>query len=127
MEQSILERVEYDLNKMKSLKANWDGYGSSKPKSQFINIAKNFIKNFYVISKSFDPSFFLDPHVTAGADGEIVFEWWSNSDKKLTIYVTPNEISFIKVKGENTEDMEDGLLALNKAEPIQKLLQWFIF
>lgn len=48
------------------------------------------------------------PHITADQDGDVMFEWW-NRDRALTIYVSEDDVTYIKGWGLDIEnDMEDG-------------------
>ncbi len=51
----------------------------------------------------------LDPDVTASADGEIVFEWW-HAGKKLTVYVGAGSVEYVQVWGVDADrDMAEGI------------------
>ncbi|MGL5033566.1 MAG: hypothetical protein ACRC6M_07170 [Microcystaceae cyanobacterium] len=64
------------------------------------------------------------PLLNISIDDEIVFEWW-HKEKKLTIYVCPNTIDFIKVWGADMDDeMEDGSIYLSNHDAILGLWQW---
>jgi hypothetical protein len=48
------------------------------------------------------------PHVTASAEGEVVFEWW-NAGKKLTVYLSSDTATSIQVWGPDvTTEMDEG-------------------
>jgi hypothetical protein len=48
------------------------------------------------------------PHVTASAEGEVVFEWW-NEPKKLTVYVAAGEVTYVRAWGTDiTAEMDEG-------------------
>jgi hypothetical protein len=76
---------------------------------------------------TFSANALSSPHVTASADGEIVFEWW-NGTRKLTWYITTDGVDFIQVSGSNIfTDMSDGsLLSLRQAFMQWKWLNWLV-
>jgi hypothetical protein len=50
------------------------------------------------------------PHIGVDENGDISFEWWRGT-KKLTIYVTPEEVEYVQVSGPDIiEDMDDGVV-----------------
>lgn len=117
----INKPIQDRLSVMKKWKNNWDGYGSSKPSSKSINLTQSFISNFInlLISRGYS---WIDPNITADSDGDIVLEWFSDPNK-LTIYVSPEEISYIKVDSPQIDEMEDGTIdGINQIESIWKWL-----
>lgn len=62
------------------------------------------------------------PHISAGMDGEIVFEWWGHN-RKLTMYVAGSKSECIRVWGPDVDgDMDDSLLS-SKGD-IRQALAW---
>src|SRR6266540_3497746 len=96
-----------------------DSYGSLAPRYSSIVHAENWIRRLYT-QIAFGN--WLNPNVTAGPEGEVVFEWWYGA-KKLTVYVSSPNVEYIKVWGTDIyTDMEDG-----DAEPIdtcKELWSW---
>lgn len=65
-----------------------------------------------------------EPMVSSEPEGNIVFEWWRNS-RKLTIYVAPDEIEYIKVWGPSMiHEMEDGFVTAPRER--QELWRWLL-
>ena len=55
------------------------------------------------------------PHVSVGADGEMLFEWW-RKDRKLSLYFGAEAPDYIKVWGSHLDDqMESGSLPTSAA------------
>jgi hypothetical protein len=66
----------------------------------------------------------IDPHVSSNEDGNVTFEWW-NGDKKLTVYVSPEESWYIKVWGADVvNEMSDG--TAESMEERQDAWQWLM-
>ena len=85
--------------------------------------AEELIKKLCFISKK-NKLWWYQPLLNISIDDEIVFEWW-HKEKKLTIYVCPNTIYFIKVWGPDMDDeMEDGSIYLSNNDAILSLWQW---
>jgi hypothetical protein len=62
----------------------------------------------------------IEPHVSADEDGDVSFEWWKGR-KKLTVYVTPKEVEYIKVDKTNSSlEMEDGSIET----PVDRRILW---
>ena len=63
------------------------------------------------------------PHISSNETGEVVFEWWLDK-RKITMYVGDNELSYVKVWGDDMDlDMEDGLLG-NWSNEFKNLWSW---
>ena len=63
-----------------------------------------------------------EPLVNIDPDGEIVFEWWHES-KKLTVYISEEEIEYIKVTGKDIDrDMQEGIIS--SFNEIKSLWEW---
>lgn len=64
----------------------------------------------------------LEPLVTVDEYGDVVFEWW-HRNRKITVYVTPESVEYIKVGGPDIHsDMEDG--ELHSDQDHQNLWLW---
>jgi hypothetical protein len=85
----------------------WNGYDACAPKYDAVQYADHWIELFYleVIDLRMD---WLEPNVTASAEGEVVFEW-RHGINRLTIYIGNQYAEYVKDWGLdiNTE-MEDG-------------------
>ncbi len=71
------------LEAMKSLPENWDGYGAAVPIPEAIELAKDFVQ---LLSKLQSRAFSSDIFVTPGRDGGALVEWSdSESEHELEI------------------------------------------
>lgn len=110
------------IDALSDLSDGWNGRDALAPSQATIENAKRWIQHFYSNATTADLSW-SEPLATASADGEIVFEWWKE-DKKLTVYIQSNEAQYIKVWGDDIEDMEDG--EINSDETIRVLWTWLM-
>jgi hypothetical protein len=87
----------------------WNGYDACAPQYEAIQYADHWIELFYleIIDLRLD---WLEPNVTASAEGEVVFEW-RHGVNRLTVYIGNQNAEYVKDWGAdiNTE-MEDGYL-----------------
>lgn len=97
------------LNDLRSWPENWDGFGSLRPSEASVDHALVLLPELYKEATSTGLKW-VAPHVGASESGEIVLEWWGGRSK-LTIYVGPESIQYIRVWGPNIEnEMDDGEL-----------------
>jgi hypothetical protein len=100
---SILEK----LKELSTWPEGWNGYDALAPKQEAIQYASQWIERLYreIIDLPLD---WLEPNVTASAEGEVAFEWRQGT-KNLTIYIGNQSAEYGKDWGTdiNTE-MEDG-------------------
>ena len=74
-----------------------------------IENAKSWLRRFYTEVVDIEEEWF-PPHVTSGAEGEVVLEWWKN-DNKLTFFINSSEPFYLKSFGPNViTEMQDGPL-----------------
>lgn len=121
---SFLIKAFQCLDTLYKLPSNWDGYNAEKPNIKAIEQTRLFFKNFFEEVVPFLPNALLNPNITANSEGDIVLEWWFH-DKKLTLYISPEQISYIKVAGARIEDMEDGILLTSQDN--QQLFNLFVW
>jgi len=108
-ERAFLMNAFQRLDSLSRLPPNWDSYNAEKPNINAIKQTKLFLQNYIEIF-NFPSNFILkDPNITANSEGDVVMEWWCN-DKKLSFYISPEQVAYIKVAGERLEDMEDGVI-----------------
>jgi hypothetical protein len=101
----------------------WNGYDALTPNYADVQYAKHWIELFYreVITSG---QLWIDPNVTASADGEVVFEWWYGT-KGLTIYIDNLVAAYLKDWGANINtEMEDGYA--NSPAIRRNLWKWLI-
>ncbi len=61
------------------------------------------------------------PHITEN-ENDFIFEWWNNN-KKLTIYVSPTSVEYVKMWGlDIINEMEDG--EIHEKEELSELWNW---
>ena len=87
--------------------AGWNGYDALTPTRLTVEYASSWItKLFSLVSELERP--WLEPNVTAGANGEVVLEWWHDA-KKLTVYIQEQRAEYVQMWGSNTDiEMADG-------------------
>ncbi len=102
-----LTETERNVRDLHNWPEKWNGYDAAKPNHDSISHAYSWIVQLY---RDLSAKLWIKPHVIADADGDIVFEWWNNQ-KKLTVYVSPETVEYIKVEGPDIySDMEDGIV-----------------
>lgn len=96
-----------DLDKLLSWGENWNGYNASAPNPDAVRKGRFWLNElFYDALLNLWP--WIAPNVTAGANGEVIFEWWKGQ-KSLTIFVEPDSVEYIKASGSGFDpEMFDG-------------------
>lgn len=112
-----ITKITTEVNDLKT----WgtDSYGCPAPSHSTGRRAENWITRLY-----FQVAFqdWIKPNVTAGSEGEVVFEWWYGV-KKLTIYVSNQGVEYVQVWGTDIyEEMSDG-----DAEPIDTCIRLWLW
>ena len=85
----------------------WNGYNARAPRYKAVQYAAHWIELFYleVMDLRLD---WLEPNVTASAEGEVVFEW-RHGPNRLTIYIGNQSAEYVKDWGADVDtEMEDG-------------------
>lgn len=85
----------------------WNGYNACAPKYDAVQYAAHWIELFYleIMDLHLD---WLEPNVTASAEGEVVFEW-RHGINRLTIYIGNQSAEYVKDWGADINaEMEDG-------------------
>jgi hypothetical protein len=96
-----------ELDALLSWREGWNGYDAGAPKHESINHAFVWIKNLYEDTSKSGKQW-IAPNIVADADGNVVFEWWQGQ-KKLTVYIHPETVEYVKVWGPDIfSEMEDG-------------------
>jgi hypothetical protein len=99
----------------------WDGYDAPKPNPESVAAAYEWVGGLY---RDVRDVLWIEPHVSADEDGEVAFEWWKGR-KKLTVYVTPKEVEYIKVEKVNSSlEMKDG--SIETPEDRCRLWNWLL-
>lgn len=106
--------VHDSLDALAALPQGWDGHGSAEPHSDSIANARQLIEASYAALRAAPNTGWRNPHVSASESGEVAFEWWNGSNK-LTAYVSPAAMTYIKSWGSDTiNDMDDGDLSARR-------------
>lgn len=96
-----------DLKSLEKLLPGWNGYDVAAPKIEPIQKARKWILEMYEDVRRMR-ALWHQPHVTADADGDVMFEWWNN-ERGLAVYVSEDGATYIMDWGTNMEtEMEDG-------------------
>lgn len=85
----------------------WNGYDALAPNYKAVQYAVHWIELFYqeVVASGQE---WIEPNVTASAEGEVVFEWCCGT-KGLAIYIGNQSAEYLKDWGANINtEMEDG-------------------
>jgi hypothetical protein len=99
----------------------WNGYDALAPNPAAVEHALWWIREMHNDALATGEGW-SDPHINADAEGNVVFEWWEDQHK-LTIYVLPETVEYVKVWGPRMfADMEDGEVA--DSEVRQALWRW---
>ena len=97
----------HDVYELQSWSDGWNGYDAYASTHETVQYAEHWISLFYheVINSG---QHWLEPNVTASAEGEVLFEWRRDT-KALTLYIGNQSAGYVKDWGLdiNTE-MEDG-------------------
>jgi hypothetical protein len=95
------------IRALRAWKAGWNGYDALAPDPDAVTHALEWIQKMYKDVRDSGRAW-IAPNVTASADGDVVFEWWSG-EKKLTVYVSAQEAEYVTVAGPDIfADMGDG-------------------
>ncbi len=85
----------------------WNGYDAAAPDPDAVTQACDWITRLFVMTVVTGLPL-IAPNVTAGPDGEVVFDWW-RGDKSLTVYVEAQDTQFLRATGsEPGAEMVDG-------------------
>lgn len=99
----------------------WDGYDAPKPDPTSVRHARSWAEKLY---RDLSAELWIKPHVSADEGGEVSFEWWKGR-KKLTVYVSPEAVEYVKVeKVGSSVKMEDG--PIETSEERRRLWNWLI-
>jgi len=109
--------LERKIDDLMTWPEGWDGYDAPKPNPASVRHARSWAEALY---RDLSSGLWIEPHVSADEDGEVSFEWWKGR-KKLTVYVTPKAVEYIKVDKTNSSlEMEDGSIKT----PVDRRTLW---
>jgi hypothetical protein len=100
-----------------------DGDDAIPPTRETIAAARRWLTNLsQAVSRARLP--WLDPHVAATPDGDVLFEWW-NGERKLSVYVTSDSAEYIMTwKEAGTIRQDDG--DAHGADAQEQIWSWLI-
>lgn len=102
-----LWKTRTELDALMSWREGWNGYDAASPRHEAIDHASVWVAGLYEDALTTEKQW-MAPDVVADADGNVVFEWWKGQ-KKLTIYIHPETVEFVKVWGPDIlSEMENG-------------------
>jgi hypothetical protein len=114
-------RTRTEIVALLSWPEGWNSYNAAAPNPDTIGHALSWIEDLYENTLTIDRGW-IAPHVVADAHGNVVLEWWEGR-KKLTIYVYPETVEYVKVWGPDIfSEMEDG--EVEGAEDHRALWRW---
>jgi hypothetical protein len=101
----------------------WNGYDALAPDYKAVEYTIHWIELFYqeIVASGQE---WIEPNVTASAEGEVVFEWW-HSTKGLATYIGNQSAEYLKDWGTNINtEMEDG--SANSPDIRRNLWTWLM-
>jgi hypothetical protein len=104
-----LNAVRQRIGKLNWWLANWDGYGSAKPSPAAVDSARSIMTELFRAA-TLTQYGWSDPLVGANETGDVVLEWWQDN-RKVTVYVTPTEMRYVLVWGDDMDtEMEENVM-----------------
>lgn len=96
------------IERMAAWQDGWNGDDALAPSPQTLANAVRWVLRMFVSAHAASRHSWIYPHVTASADGEVVFEWWKGQ-RKLTVYISSIGAEYVRVWGTNIQDeMSEG-------------------
>ena len=97
----------------------WDGYEAPRPNPDSIEQALLWANELY---RDVRHVLWIEPLVTADEEGDVVLEWWRGR-KKLTVYVSPETVEYVKVERRDMGvEMVDGVIGTPRTH--RELWNW---
>lgn len=110
-----------DIYELLTWDAGWNSYNAPKPERNAVVHAGQWITDFF---REVADLGWIQPNVTSGPEGEVVFEWWSG-ERKLTIYVGEQAAEYVQVWGTDIHaKITDGVIESIHARRL--LWMWLI-
>lgn len=112
----------YRIDRLASLPANWDGYGSPRIDARAIAAARRLVANVAFDSLPF-------PHIVPVLGGSVGLHWRCG-DREIEFTFHPDgTVGFLKVLGadlDREENLEEGTLRRDQETAGLKLLLWMV-
>ena len=122
IERIALNSLKQAVNNLSDLGEDWDGFGSAQPKAASVRYATILVESLFQEASSTRLPW-IQPHVTASEEGNVVFEWW-NGVHKLTGYANESGADYIQVWGPDIVlNMKDGPIEIGTFEGLWRWLQ----
>lgn len=121
-EEQSLDEARQQTYDLRFLLHGWNGYDAQAPSETSVDQALRWLVSSYTECKDAGIRWHK-PNISASAEGEVVFEWWT-SNRSLLVYVEDNSVTYHKSLSDNgrTEHTHgDAPLGKSQAE----LLRWF--
>lgn len=117
-----LSEVRQQVSDLAQLQQGWNGYDALPPTSAAIYQAMHWLNRSYAECKDAHVRWYK-PNVSPSAEGEVVFEWWSN-DRSLIVYIDAEGAAFHKSQnGDGPTEHAHGYALLGEQQA--DLLRWF--
>lgn len=118
---NLFPETEHEIYNLLTWAEGWDGYDTPKPNPASVREARSWAEGLY---RDVSRQLWIKPRVSADEDGDVSFEWWKGQ-KKITIYISPEAVDYIKVeKAGPSLEMEDG--SIKTSEERLALWNWLI-
>src|SRR5947209_4094563 len=103
----VLKQTLAQLQVLLTWEVEWNSYDAIVPSHEAVLRAEDWIVKLFLAVADLG-RVWINPNVTASADGEVVFEWWYGQ-KKLTVYVSDESVDYVQVWGTNIDsEMAEG-------------------
>ena len=112
------------LRKLRDLRARqtgWDGHNAPAPNGDAIDAAIRWIPQMFATVDSTRYEW-RQPYISSDEEGNVSLEWWQGTHK-LTLYITPEVVEYLKVWGPHLiDEMEDG--DIENTNQVRLLWNW---
>lgn len=103
--------TERNVCKLLARTEGWNGPDSPRPDLASIEKAYSWYLQLY---RNIRADLWIRPRVSSDEYGDVTFEWWKDQ-KKLTVYVSPETVEYVKVDKSNSSlEMDDGTIESSK-------------
>ncbi len=114
----FIDGVHADLEALRSLPENWDGYGAPVVDSRVIDAAKRFIKRL-------PENLAYRPHVVPTSTGSLQLEWHEGSKSLELEFESPRTIRYLQWQPDQEIEKEDSI-AVKEIDRAVDLIHWFM-
>lgn len=107
-----------DIEALRSLAPNWDGYGAPPIHPKVLDAAKRFISNL-------PENLAYRPHVVPTSNGSLQLEWHEGSKTLELEFESPRTIRFLQWEPDRGVEEEDTIAVKDRDRAID-LIHWFM-